>query len=132
MQRVATTKLCLKLGNSFIPALLGRPVSSYERDILKLSVRNGGMGITNLARTSQREYVCSKEITKPAVELILSQDQDAKKLLSVNLVDNQLFLRKKRKNTSRLDLIYSSIKLRLTSVLKTILNKQKKEEPQVA
>ena len=80
MQGVATTKLYIKLGNSFIPAHLGRPVSSYERNILKLPVRYGGMVITNPARTSQREYVCSREITKPAVELIFSQDQDAKKL----------------------------------------------------
>ena len=69
-----------KISEVFIPALLGRAVSSFERDILELPVRYGGLGITNPARTAQREYNFSREITKPVVDLILNQDQDVKKL----------------------------------------------------
>jgi hypothetical protein len=75
-------------------------VSSYERDIVELSVRYGGLGITNPARIAQREYNCSGEVTGPAVELIVHQDQDVKKLSLEDIV-KKAELKTKRKNISK-------------------------------
>jgi hypothetical protein len=71
-------------------------VSSYERNILELPVRYGGLGITNPARIAQREYNCSREITRPAVEVIVHQDQDVKKLSLEDVVKKKAELKNEK------------------------------------
>jgi hypothetical protein len=62
------------IANTLIPAIMGREVSATEREIIKLPVRLGGLGIPNPVETADREYRCSKEITGPLVKLILEQE----------------------------------------------------------
>jgi hypothetical protein len=47
----------LKITECFIPALLGRCVTAFEREILELPVRYGGLGIVNPAKTCERESI---------------------------------------------------------------------------
>ena len=65
---------------SLIPAILGRNVDSFERDMLALPLRYGGLGIQNPAKTADREYEASKRITRQLTDLIFNQDQDLSKL----------------------------------------------------
>ncbi len=62
------------ISEHLIPALVGRKVSSIETDLLALPARWGGLGIQNPILTCDREYKCSKEITKHLVDLILNQE----------------------------------------------------------
>ena len=62
--------------NSFIPALIGKPVSDIERQYLSLPVKLGGMGIADPAEASDCEYNASKTITASLVHQIKLQDQD--------------------------------------------------------
>ena len=48
--------------------------------MLALPLRYGGLGIQNPEKTSVREYIASKKITKQLTELIVNQDQDLSKL----------------------------------------------------
>ena len=59
-----------------IPAVVGRPVSDHERELLSLPVRLGGLGITNPTETAEREYNSSCTITEDLADLILQQEQD--------------------------------------------------------
>ena len=63
-----------------IPALIGRKVSSMEREILALPVRYGGLSLYDPSKTCSREYRCSKAITAPLVDLILKQDTSLENL----------------------------------------------------
>ena len=49
--------------------------------MLALPLRYGGLGIQNPEKTSVREYIASKKITKQLTELIVNQDQDLSKSL---------------------------------------------------
>ena len=68
------------IGQSLIPAILGRNVDKIERDMLALPLRYGGLGIQNPTKTADREYEASRKITKQLTELIFIQDQDLGKL----------------------------------------------------
>ena len=50
--------------NTFIPVIVGRPVSDVEREILSLPVRFGGLGIENPAENAKREYDASQVVTQ--------------------------------------------------------------------
>ena len=67
------------ISQSLIPAILGREVSALERDMLALPLRYGGLGIQNPEKTSAREYIALKKITKQLTALIVNQDQDLSK-----------------------------------------------------
>ncbi len=62
--------------NIFIPAIVGRPISPLERQILALPVRYGGLGIQDPTQTSQAEYEASEKITEELVSLIYQQNND--------------------------------------------------------
>ena len=50
----------------FLPALTGRaPPNDFERNLLALPCRLGGMGIANPAKNSDLEYTASIKVTKP-------------------------------------------------------------------
>ncbi|MCP4460821.1 MAG: hypothetical protein GY816_22780, partial [Cytophagales bacterium] len=108
-----------KISEVFIPALLGRSISPLERDILELPVRLGGMGIINPVKISQREYQCSRQITKPLVQLISQQDQDITKLNreEVKNTKEQLKLQKEVYLRERFDTLYMDADHRLKNHL---------------
>ncbi len=108
-----------KISEVFIPALLGRSISPLERDILELPVRLGGMGIVNPVKISQREYQCSRQITKPLVQLISQQDQDITKLNreEVKNTKEQLKLQKEVYLRERFDTLYMDADHRLKNHL---------------
>ena len=64
------------ISDKLIPALLGRPVSPIERDILSLPVRLGGMGIQNPTLTADDEFKASQHITHDLTEIICQQEKD--------------------------------------------------------
>jgi hypothetical protein len=66
----------LKITERFIPALLRRSVTAFEREILELTVRYEGLGIVNPAKTCKREYKFSRGVTKPLVKLICMLEND--------------------------------------------------------
>ncbi|MCP4492898.1 MAG: hypothetical protein GY820_37190, partial [Gammaproteobacteria bacterium] len=59
--------------NKLLPALLGKHVSDSERNIIALPAKLGGLGIYDPTKTADREYRCSRLITKQLVDLITSQ-----------------------------------------------------------
>ena len=96
------------IANQFIPALVGRPVSPLERDILELPVRYGGMGIINPSTTSSREYGCSKEVTKPLTSLISSQSLNSTNLDKSEVMEKKRELKKQKEAFfhQRYDMLY--------------------------
>ncbi len=79
------------LSTVFIPALTGKAITQLERDILELPVRYGGLGIINPVRVAQREYLCSRKMTQPLVNLICQQncsldDLDREEIMKVKSV----------------------------------------------
>ena len=58
----------------FIPAVTGHsPLGDFERDLLALPTRMGGMGIINPIRMCAFEFSASNKVTKPLQSLLLSQ-----------------------------------------------------------
>ena len=65
---------------NLLPAILGRPVTNIERDMLALPLRHGGIGIQNPVLIADWEHMASKKITKSLADLIYDQDPDLSKL----------------------------------------------------
>ena len=61
---------------NLIPAIIGRNISDFERKVLSLPVRQGGLGIANPVETCEREYHASKLITEDLAALLYRQEQD--------------------------------------------------------
>ena len=61
---------------NLIPAIIGRNISDFERKVLSLPVRYGGLGIANPVETCEREYHASKLITEDLAALLYRQEQD--------------------------------------------------------
>ena len=59
-----------------IPAIVGRPVSDIEREMLSFPYRYGGLGIQNPVKTADLEYSTSVKITKELTDLIVAQNMD--------------------------------------------------------
>ena len=66
--------------NQLIPAIVGRPVSNIERQIISLPYRYGGLGIQNPVETAETEFDTSIQVTEQLTKLIILQDMDVKKL----------------------------------------------------
>ena len=49
----------------FIPALVGKPVSDVEHALLALSVRLGGLGISDPRTIADSEFAASIKVTRP-------------------------------------------------------------------
>ena len=60
--------------NEFLPTLVGRPVSSHEREIFELPVRYGGLGIPNPVNTADNEFKNSVYVTEKLTEQIYNQE----------------------------------------------------------
>ena len=61
------------ISNEYITALLGRPVSNMERDMLALPASFGGAAIDNPSLESSHKHVASKTVTASLVSLIKQQ-----------------------------------------------------------
>ena len=60
--------------HTFIPAVTRHsPLGDFERDLLALPTRMGGMGIINPIRMCAFEFSASNKVTKPLQSLLLSQ-----------------------------------------------------------
>ena len=62
----------------FIPALIGRrdPCCQFERDLLSLPCRLGGMNIPIPTQLSDHQFSASKQISAPLTSLIISQSKE--------------------------------------------------------
>ena len=63
------------INNEFIPALFGSNISSNDRDILSLKIKDGGLGLRIFSNTANQSYDTSRKITKPLVTQIKMQSQ---------------------------------------------------------
>ena len=61
------------INNHFIPALFGNDITTNEREILSLPIKEGGMGLRWVNKHSEQAYETSKSITKPLVRQIIDQ-----------------------------------------------------------
>lgn len=59
--------------NEFIPALFGREITSNDREILSLPIREGGLGIQIQHEIAESSYYTSTKITAPLVSKIKEQ-----------------------------------------------------------
>ena len=68
------TDLESEIRHSFIPAIFGgRDVSDFERDLLSLPARFGGMGIFNPSGKARESLKYSEELCAPLINLLLRQ-----------------------------------------------------------
>ena len=70
----------LAISKKFIPAIMGREISTTYREIFALPIRYGGLGIANPMKTSDSEYRASTAINSQFTELILHQIQSTEQL----------------------------------------------------
>ncbi len=84
--------------SKLIPALLGKPVTDTEREMIALPAKLGGLGIYDPTKTSDREYKCSREITKQLVGLITHQDPSVDKINRYELVKTKRDLKTEKEN----------------------------------
>ena len=65
-----------EIHHTLLPAILGRKISSEEKDIIALPVRYGGMGIPKPEEWSDFEFEASKKVTEKLKAIIIRQDFD--------------------------------------------------------
>ena len=65
-----------EIHHRLLPAIVGREISSEERDIIALPARYGGMGILKPEEWSDFEFEASKKVTEKLKALIIRQDFD--------------------------------------------------------
>jgi hypothetical protein len=63
-----------EIRTTFLPALLRREVSNFERELLSLPARMGGMGIYIPTEECQHAFRSSTIVSEPLVRLVLSQE----------------------------------------------------------
>lgn len=61
------------LRHSFLPAIIGRQISDFERHLFTMPVRLGGLGISNPVEGSEFEFRASVKITDSLRKLIINQ-----------------------------------------------------------
>ena len=76
---------------TFLPALLRREVSDFERELLSLPARMGGMGIYIPTEECGNAFRSSTIVSEPLVRLVLSQES---KFNPSEIADEVLILRK--------------------------------------
>ena len=89
------------IGNVPISAMTGHTCTPAERELLALSVRLGGLGLTNPCRNATKEYKASIRVTHPLVKQIEAQalelpdDDDIRKMQQYNRRENEKHLRER-------------------------------------
>ena len=61
------------IDDEFLPALLGETISDTDRELFKLPIRDGGLGIPILTEKAVTDCKSSIDISAPLVEVIVSQ-----------------------------------------------------------
>ena len=61
------------IDDEFLPALLGETISDTDRELFKLPIRDGGLGIPILTQKAVTDCKSSIDISTPLVEVIVSQ-----------------------------------------------------------
>ena len=61
------------IDDEFLPALLGETISDTDRELFKLPIRDGGLGIPILTQKAVIDCKSSIDISAPLVEVIVSQ-----------------------------------------------------------
>ena len=64
------------INDQFIPALLGTTISESDRQLFKLPIKDGGLGIPILLEKASIDFESSKIITAPLAAVIVAQGQD--------------------------------------------------------
>ena len=64
------------IDNKFIPSLFGCEITSNERDIIAMPVKEGGLGIRKISENSGPSFHASTRITTPLVNKIIQQSND--------------------------------------------------------
>ena len=61
------------INDEFLPALLGETISDSDRELFKLPIRDGGLGIPILTQKAVNDSKSFIDISAPLVEVIVSQ-----------------------------------------------------------
>ena len=69
-------KIDEKIGNVLLLSLLGEEVTKKENLLYCLSVRMGGLGISNFFEKCKHDYDASKKVSKPLTNLIIQQSEN--------------------------------------------------------
>ena len=64
------------INNKFIPSLFGCEITSNQRDIIAMPIKEGGLGIRKIGENSGPSFHASCRITTPLVNKILQQSND--------------------------------------------------------
>ena len=59
--------------NEFLPALFGTSITTADRKILALPIRDGGLGIRTISDSADRNHKTSITLTKPLINSIIEQ-----------------------------------------------------------
>ena len=91
------------IDNNFIPSLFGSELSEYEREILTLPIRKGGLGLRKVVDYADISYEASTQINQPLIKQILLQSDILPDVTEVKDVRSEALLvysRKMTKNTT--------------------------------
>ena len=69
-------KIDEKIGNVLLLSFLGEEVTKKENLLYCLSVRMGGLGISNFFEKCKHDYDASKKVSKPLTNLIIQQSEN--------------------------------------------------------
>ena len=97
------------ISNIFLPALTDHECTQLERDILALSVRNGGLGISNPCHEATKEYAASIQVTGPLVHQIESQMHELPDQSDVQAMKRKARQEKNEIAKEKADLIINSV-----------------------
>ena len=88
--------------DEFLPKIVGRPISTHEREIFELPVRHGGLGIPNPVHTAEEEFKNSVFVTEKLTNQVYNQEisslPDIKEIYSkMKIVDEGKELKHRRR-----------------------------------
>ena len=87
----------MQIQNKLIPAITGRhPLGEVERRLLELPLRHGGLGIVN-PLNMKSEYMHSKTVSTPLVNLIIQQQVELGNLSQQQCMLKEMIHKQKRK-----------------------------------
>ena len=96
------------IDNIFIPALFGTEITSNERDLLSLPIKEGGLGIRKIAGNADNSYKVSVKVTSPLTRQIIEQSDQLPTTEEVFAAKSEAILESRRNDRERHDQIKSS------------------------
>ena len=76
------------ISNILLPAIFGTTISTQQRELYALPIKNGGLGFANLTEKASREYEASRVVNAPLVAIMMLQgntlpnNEDRKSIIS--------------------------------------------------